>query len=240
MWRPIDRWATRRAVLAAHVLSRSEPARYAGAFGVEEGRFRFIPFAWRMQPVGAAFAGDPRLGVVSAGRADCDWPTLFEAARGAGWPLVVVCGEHDRAAVERLNADGRATVLVEIEHDRARDLLRSAAVCVLSIVESPASHGHVRLCDAVDAGAVVVASRVQSLDGYVDDGRTAILVAPGDPAAMRRAIDRLFADEGLRERFARAAFERAEAWTWDEYLRAIEAFVHGEAVPLPSAVFAGG
>ena len=228
-WRPIDRWATRRAVLAAHVLSPWEVERYARAFGVEPERFSFIPFAWRMA-AGANGAPDPAASrdlVIASGRAFCDWPTLFEAARPADWRLLVICGGHDRALVDRLNADGRATVVSDLPPERARELLREAAVSVLPMYDAGVSQGHVRLCDAVDAGAVVVASRTRSLDGYVEDGRTAVLVAPGDPDAMRGAIDELLADPAERGRLARAAFERAAAWTWDDYLAAIAAFAHG-------------
>jgi len=108
-WRPIDRWATRRAVLRAQVLSSWEREQYAEAFGVESERFCFIPFAWRMRAHGASLPTSSSEGVIAAGRAFCDWPTLFEAASSRPWPLLVVCAEHDRALVERLNEDRRAT-----------------------------------------------------------------------------------------------------------------------------------
>jgi hypothetical protein len=300
-WRPVEVWATRRALAAAQVLSPAEVPLYAGRFGVPEERFRLLRFAWRMTPAGeappAARDGGP---VVAAGRAHCDWPTLFAAAAGSGWPLVVVCGEHDRAAVDALNGAGdaltntgaarntvgaghagaahagaahtgaahagavlgtagaargavhtgaalgsagaargavhssaapgtagAARVLSDISHDAARALLREATVCVLAMHDAEVSHGHVRLCDAVDAGAAIVASSVRSLDGYVEDGRTAVLVPPGDAGALRAAVDALLADPGRRAALAAAAFERAEAWTWPAYLAAIDALVTG-------------
>jgi glycosyltransferase involved in cell wall biosynthesis len=225
-WRPVDRWATRRAVLAAQVLSEWEVDRSAHAFGVERERFSFIPFAWRMTARGAPGPelGAPRDLVIASGRAFCDWPTLFAAARSASWRLLVICGGYDRALVERLNADGRARIASDLPAERVHELLREAAVSVLPMYEAGVSQGHVRLCDAVDAGAVVVASRTRSLEGYVEDGRTAVLVAPGDAEALRTAIDRLLGDAAERERLVRAAFERAGAWTWADYLAAIEAF----------------
>jgi glycosyltransferase involved in cell wall biosynthesis len=226
VWRPIDRWATRRALLAAQVLSEWEVERYAADFGVERERFSFIPFAWRT-PAAGATAPDlnrPRDLVIASGRAFCDWPTLFAAARTAGWRLLVICGGHDRGLVDRLNRDRRASVLSDLPPGRARELLREAAVSVLPMYEAGVSQGHVRLLDATDAGAVVVASGTRSLDGYVEDGRTAVIVAPGDPEAMRAAIDRLLGDAREREQLARAAFERAGAWTWADYLAAVEAF----------------
>jgi hypothetical protein len=237
VWRPLDRWATRRAVLGAQVLSEWEVDRYAGSFGVERSRFRFIPFAWRMadragaggMPGGAPAGIAARDLVIASGRAFCDWPTLFAAARPAPWRLLVICGGHDRPLVDRLNADGRACVVSDVTPERARELLRGAAVSVLPMHEAGVSQGHVRLCDAVDAGAVVVASRTRSLEGYVEDGRTAVLVAPGDAVGLREAVDRLLGDPSERERLALAAFERAGAWTWKDYLAAIEAFGYGAA-----------
>lgn len=226
LWRVVDRWAVRRAVLRAQVLSRWEVELYATRFAMPAEAFHFVPFAWRSAggAVSPAAQRETSL-VVSAGRAFCDWPTLFEAARGASWPLVVICSGHDLAQVERLNANGRATVLTDVEHESAREWIRQAAVCVLSMREVGVSHGHVRLLDAVDAGAAIVASRIRSLEGYVEDGQTAVLVPPGDADGMRSAIESLLADPARREEMARAAFDRAAAWTWEDYLIGIDRFV---------------
>lgn len=80
-WRPVDRWATRRAMLAAQVLCGWEAGKYASAFGVARERFHFIPFAWRTRVTGAPRLGSSQELVIAAGRAFCDWPTLFAAAR---------------------------------------------------------------------------------------------------------------------------------------------------------------
>ena len=264
VWQPIDRWATRRALLAGQVLSKGEAELYAGRFGVEVERFRLIPFAWRMSELGAALpqrargsaepqasrgSAEPQMGsvgsaeprVIAAGRAGCDWPTLFAAARraaqdaargnGAAWELTVVCGDHDLSEVLRLNTarGGRplASIRVDIPHEDARALLRDSDIAVLAMHPGELSHGHVRLCDSIDAGVAVVASGVASLDGYVIDGETALLVPPGDADALCTAVDRLRADPALRHRLATVAFERAAGWTWDAYLEAIDALAHG-------------
>lgn len=245
-WRPVERWAARRALIAVQVLSPGEVERCAERLELDPARLALIPFAWRMSarglpgPIrgsglarGSGFVGggegEPR--VVAIGRAQCDWPTLFEAAADGGWALTVVCGEADRRQVEALNRDGTARVLCEIPHQAARALLREAAICVICMRDAEVSHGQVRLCDAVEAGAAVVASRTRSLEGYVEDARTAVLVAPGDPRGLRDGVQALLADAPRRERLAVAAFERAEAWTWDDYLKAIESLVVGAARP---------
>jgi hypothetical protein len=216
----LDRWATRRALAFGHVLTEPERVECARRYGLPRSRFVFIPFALRRADALPPDPG-PEL-VLAAGRAECDWPTLFTAARDAGWTLAVVCSEADRGVVEELNRGVGATVLSELPREETRALLRDAAVSVIAMRESGAAQGHVRLMEAVDAGAAVVASDVAALRGYAQDGETALLVAPGDAAALRAAVDRLLGDVELRERLRRTAFERAARWTWEDYLEAIE------------------
>lgn len=233
LWRLVDRWATRRAVLRAQVLSVRERVLYAAVFGVEEARFAVIPYAWRMSDTPPAPASARDL-VLAAGRALCDWPTVFAAAERGVWPLVVVCTTEDRRLVDGLNTTGRARVMTELSPAQMSELLLKAAVCVVALADSPISHGQIRLCNAVDAGAAVVASRVAVLDGYVVDGQTALLVSPGDPGALADAVERLILDPGLRDQMASAAFERAGTWPAESYLRAITEFVRdGTALDLP-------
>jgi hypothetical protein len=223
--RPLDRAATRRALLVGHVLTAPERDAVAQRFGLEAERVRVVPFALRRheEDVLPPAAAEPL--VVAAGRAHCDWPTLFAAARDARWPLTVVCGAHDRPEVDRLNASGRAAVLSEIPREQCSRLLRRAAVAAVVMRDEGVSQGHVRLMDAVDAGAAIVATRTRSLDGYAVDGETALLVAPGDARALREAIDRLLEDPAERGRLRTAAFERAAQWTGPAYLDALAVMV---------------
>ena len=233
VWARLEPRLGARAVRAAQVLTEWERERYAEQLRLPLARIRYIPFPWRsvrteQLPPAAA---EPL--VVSIGRALCDWPTLFEAARGADWPLVVACARDDLPAVTALNADGRATVLCDIEQREAEELLRRATLSVISMREARRSQGHARLRDAVDAGVPVVASDTMSLRDYALDGQTALLVPPGDPERLRAAIDRLMEDPDLRERLGRGACERSQRWVAGDYLEAIEAFVHGRPLRLP-------
>jgi glycosyltransferase involved in cell wall biosynthesis len=55
-----------------------------------------------------------------------------------------------------------------------------------------------------------VATAVGGLVDAVEDGVTGVLVPPGDPAALREALERLLADPGLRERLGTAARQLVE------------------------------
>ena len=70
--------------------------------------------------------------------------------------------------------------------------------------------------EAMAHGRPVVATAVGGLLDLVDDGQTGVLVPPRDPAALRRAIDRLLADRELRHRLGAAGRARvAEACSWE-------------------------
>jgi len=226
--RSVERPAVRRAMAVGQVLTEAERSEYARRYSLPETRFRHVPWA-------LARHGRPpeetagRSGVMSSGRADCDWPTLFGAARDANWDLTVVCGRNDLPEVRRLDAGGKAQVLVELSRGEHDSRLREAAVYVICLRDEGPSAGHVRLMAAAGAGTPVIATDARGLQGYAVDGTTAILVPPGDPSALRKAVDDLLAAPERRAGLAEAAFERSRSWTYREYFAAIKRLI--EDVP---------
>jgi hypothetical protein len=222
-WRSlVIRPALRRALAGAQAMSERDERRLAAELGPRV--VRRIDWARSTGAPATTDAGERR-GVLSSGRAWCDWETLFAAAAGGDWPLTVVCAASDRERVEALNRDGRARVLSEIppaEHDR---LLAGAAVYAIALRDDAPSAGHVRLMAATDAGTAVVAGDVPALTGYLEDGITARLAPPGDPGAMRAAIEELLASPAERERLAAAARNRAREWTYAEYFASVGALI---------------
>jgi glycosyltransferase involved in cell wall biosynthesis len=81
--------------------------------------------------------------------------------------------------------------------------LRHADIFVLPSIEE--GSGSVSLLEALQAGVAPVVSRVDGLPEDVTDGESALLTEPGDPADLARALRRLVADAGLRQRLARGA-----------------------------------
>ncbi len=73
------------------------------------------------------------------------------------------------------------------------------------------------LLEALALGAPVVATAV---DGVVDviPPDAAVLVPPGDPAAVAAAIKRVLTEPGLAERLSRAARDASEAWALEPML----------------------
>jgi hypothetical protein len=224
--RTVERWALRRTLARAQVLTTAELEVYPQRLGLSPERFTLIRFAARTAAEGVAAPLPPLSGpVLAAGRAHCDWETLFAAAGSRGWDLQVVCSAEDHAAVERLNREHRAGAQIDVELSQpaTQALLRRAAISVICVSQGLLGRGHIRLAEATDTGAAIVASDVASLAGYVEDGTSAVLVPPGDPGALRAAVEALMRDPDRRARLTAGAYQRAAGWTGEHYLAALGA-----------------
>ena len=81
--------------------------------------------------------------------------------------------------------------------------------------------------EAFCRGRGVVASNVGGIPDLATDGETAILVPPGDPAALADALVRVLSDRALAERIGTAARAAVDPWlaTPEEYARRIRELV---------------
>jgi hypothetical protein len=223
-----ERPAVRRAMRVGAVLTAAERDELARCYRVPRARLRHIPWALVRSDEELPPYPSTSKAVVCSGRASCDWPTLFAAARGATWPLTVIGSRVDLPLIERLNHEGRAEVLCEVSRDEHDARLRTAALYLICLRETGPSAGHVRLMAAVGAGAPVIASGVPGLREYVEDGRTAVLVEPSNPDALRHAVDDLLADPSRREQLRQRAFERARTRTYREYFDEVRGLLFDE------------
>jgi Glycosyl transferases group 1 len=216
-WRGAENPGLRRGMRAAQVMTEWERDAYARHYGLDPARIHHVP--WPLAEGGGRSPAtiDPSRAVFSSGRTACDWPTLFAAAVGRGWDLVVACAARDAGEVRRLAGPVGARVEVEVAWDVHDALLREAQVCAIVLADRGLSAGHVRLMGAVEAGVAVVCTAVPALEGYAVGGETAELVPPADPQALGAAVDALLADPQRRETLREGARARAADWTYREY-----------------------
>jgi glycosyltransferase involved in cell wall biosynthesis len=70
---------------------------------------------------------------------------------------------------------------------------------IFALPSTQEGSGSVSLLEALQAGAAVVASKVDGISEDISDGENALLVEPGDVATMAAALRRLLLDADLRE-----------------------------------------
>jgi glycosyltransferase involved in cell wall biosynthesis len=131
-------------------------------------------------------------------------------------PTVGREGELRRLAAE-LGLGERLSILGRVPDDVLARLYRDATV--LAMPSFGEGFG-LPVLEAMAAGAPVVASDLPAIREVAGDG--AVLVPPGDVAALATALAQAFTDEALRSRLRASALERARAFSWE---RAAEATV---------------
>jgi glycosyltransferase involved in cell wall biosynthesis len=131
-----------------------------------------------------------------------------------------------KSVAQRLGLTNRVTFTGLVEPARVPVLLSGAAVLVLPNTTSAISTrftSPLKLFEYMAAGRPIVASDLPSIREILRDGASALLVPPGDAAALADAIDRLLTDPDLSARLAGAAFDEVPAYSWARRAERLEA-----------------
>ncbi|NWG74716.1 MAG: glycosyltransferase family 4 protein [Rubrivivax sp.] len=129
--------------------------------------------------------------------------------------LVLAGDGPEEASLRQLADELGVTAQVEfagaLDRDAIAARLRESSV---SINPSRVDNMPNSVLEALACGVPVVSTRVGGVPFVVDDGETALLVPPGDPDAMARAIVRLLRDPALAKRLRDAGLAVAEQYRW--------------------------
>ncbi len=223
--------------------SRAIAAAVEGQYRFPADRIRVIPHGIRPleEPSGSGArtrlraefeAREGQILVLFVGRLDETkgvpdlWEAFERAARQREDLLLVVAGAGELASdlARRVRASGLASRvrLAGFRRDAAQ-LFAAADLFVL-----PARHEAfgIVLLEAMASGTPILATRTGGIPEIVEDGRTGILVAPRDTAAMGAALLRLAGDPETRHSLGRAGAERlAQCYTLERCVdRTLEAY----------------
>lgn len=151
--------------------------------------------------------------IVSAGREHRDYATLAAAITGLDVRVHIADGSaHSPAASTSVPATWPSSVTRgRLSPTDLKVHYQRAAVVVVPVVETDFPAGITVVAEAMAMGKPVVVTATEGLRGAVGDPEAVRWVPPGDPAAMRTAIEDLLDDSGAATRLgvrARAAAER--------------------------------
>ena len=136
---------------------------------------------------------------------------LLEAIAEVPEALFLLAGDGpDR---ERLEA--RAVELGVAERvrflGRRPDVPQLLAACDVFALPSLYEGSSLAVLEAMAAGIPIVSSAIGGTEELIEDGRSGLLVPPGDAPALAAALRKLLADPELREDFAARARQRVDA-----------------------------
>jgi glycosyltransferase involved in cell wall biosynthesis len=152
----------------------------------------------------------------------------------ARWPAarLLVIGRGERGEEhELLRLAARAGLAAAIDYrgwiepDQIPTLLAAADLAIVPMNDTLINRARslAKLLELMVAGLPIVAGRVGQVAEYIEDGRSGLLVAPGDPAALAGGALALLADPALRARLGQGARARvAEHYSWDRLARDAE------------------
>jgi glycosyltransferase involved in cell wall biosynthesis len=227
-WSPLHLFFTRHALSKAdHVTATglhlaSATLRYAPRtkpitvvpYGIDLERFQPAPRT-------GATAADVVIGSVARLSREKGLDVLLSAvaqviAQGVPARLILAGDGPERTRLEqlavKLGMAGRVDFRGEVAHDRVPAVLAELDIFALP---SRAEGFGVAALEAAAMGLPVVASNVHGLPDVVEDGRSGLLVPPGDADALAGALGRLAGDGGLRAVMGlagRALVERRYCW----------------------------
>jgi glycosyltransferase involved in cell wall biosynthesis len=137
---------------------------------------------------------------------------------GAAAPPLTVVGDGPGRA--RLEAAG-ARVTGALPHAEVPAALARAEIGIAPYAaDAPPYFSPLKLFEYLAAGLAVVAAEIPGVTELVDE-RTAVLVPPGDPEALARAVAWLVADRRRLVRLGRAGRALAEQHTWAHRARSV-------------------
>lgn len=116
-----------------------------------------------------------------------------------------------RSLVSQLGLTDSVRFTGRLERDGMARLYQKADV-VLN--PSQVDNMPVSLLEAMASGVPIVSTNVGGIPWMVEDGVSALLVKPGDAAAMAAAISRLIDEPALRSKLAGNGLKEAERYTW--------------------------
>jgi glycosyltransferase involved in cell wall biosynthesis len=150
---------------------------------------------------------------VAMGSANRDYVTLVEAARITGLSVTIVASDR---CVEKIALPPNVTFVTDLSARQCHVLAQRARLSIVPLADSSAASGQVTVIEAQRMGRPVIATNTIGTRDYIDDGKTGLLVKPGDPKALADAMISLWHDEEKRAVLARGGEAFAEIKLSDE------------------------
>lgn len=155
-------------------------------------------------------------------------PVLFEAIAHVPDALFLLAGEGpEREELEALVREQGIADRVRFL-GRREDVPQLLATCDVFALPSLYEGSSLAVLEAMAARIPIVSSAIGGTDELIEDGRSGLLVPPGDAEALAVALRRVLEDETLRRSLASHARERVESGLTREQMAGRVTGAYGE------------
>ena len=177
------------------VHSPAEVKRYASYLAVPEEKVKFIP----LQRGVFSFDrneefNDPYL--ISMGSAGRDYQTLVSAVNDLGIKTIIISRPD---MIKDLKPGPNVYFKSSLSYDECMKLLSGARISVTPISNQETASGQITFLNAMQMGVPIIATRCPGTEGYIEDGKNGLLVAPANVEDMKKNILSLWEDEKRRQ-----------------------------------------
>lgn len=149
--------------------------------------------------------------VLSLGSPNRRFTPIARACHALGVPLVIITRPwHSNDSLDELAKLG-ATIITDADKMKSLTYLKHAKFMVMSFQTPELPGAFTTLIHGMFMRTPSVVTSCLGIGDYVVDGQTGYVTPHGDEAALKAAIERLWNDDALVDRFAHAGYERAEA-----------------------------
>ena len=195
---------------------------YSQLLHLPEERLTFCPLGVH-DPLGSQITttakGDNNVYVFAGGYSHRDFASLVAASRDLDTKVLIVSPKANQPREELPPTVEWRDPVPSVTYHK---MMMSAHFVVIPLKEVPFAVGQVDILNAMALGKAVVTSRVSSASDYITDSHNGILVEPGNPSALRQAIQYLLErPEDVVRLGANARISYEERYTFQAFARRV-------------------
>jgi len=191
---------------------------YAKFYGITPTRSRYVPFKVNLYDLATPIKEAPNTGsyVLAAGRSHRDLKTFVEAMHQVPYPGILLVqdpnslSEHGSEIPNFALPSNLRLVRDDGQWESWLSFLAGAKIVVIPVKPTAISAAGIgTYLEAMALGKCVIITECPATRGILSN--QAVIIPPGDPTAMAKAIRRAWEEEAFRQQFAKAGQHYAQA-----------------------------
>lgn len=199
------------------VWARREINAYSEVFGLSRKKFRFVEYHTTLVPSDHKIVDGEY--IFSGGNFARDYATLVKAVEGLDIPVIIACS--NKKALEGIDFPENVKV-VAVPHDEFMRLMAESNINVVVLQKGLLhSGGQQTFLNAMALGKPVIVTDPDGARDYIENEMDGLLVQPGEPEVLKRAILRLINDREFAARISSNAQAKASKLDTEAHLSAI-------------------